>query len=197
MTGETWKPIPGFAGAYEVSDHGNVRSLRGWRDLPIPYPLTQNVNHKGYKRVVLSLDGKSKTWFVHVLVLLAFVGPKSGKLQTRHLNGNPADNRLSNLRYGTKSQNTHDQIAHGTHPKTSQTHCPANHPYEGENLYVSPRGERRCRACQREHQAKQLIPEPCPECGAMVSRMNVRKHMKTQRCRDARPFEISTREEQS
>lgn len=191
---EAWKSIPGYEGRYEVSDHGNVRSLLGWNGLPIPHPISQHVNHKGYMRVCLTKDGKAKTWFVHVLVLLAFVGPKNAKLQTRHRDGQPAHNVLSNLQYGTKRQNLQDQIAHGTHPKTSHTHCPSNHPYEGENLYVSPRGERRCRECQREHQAKQLLPEPCPECGAIVSKMNVRKHMKTDRCLNARLVEIRSQD---
>lgn len=187
---EKWKPIPGYEGLYEVSDQGNVRTLRGWRGAPIPSLLTQHVNFKGYMRVSLSKDGKAKTWFVHVLVLLAFVGAKSGKLQSRHLNGDPADNRLANLRYGTKRQNLQDQIAHGTHPKASNTHCPSGHPYEGQNLYVSPRGERRCRECQRQHQAKQLRPEPCPLCGEWITRMNIKKHQKSIKCQAARLVEV-------
>ena len=187
---ENWKSIPGYEGRYEVSDLGNVRSLLGWNGLPTPHPLTQHVNHKGYMRVCLTKDGKAKTWFVQVLVLLAFVGPKNAKLQSRHLNGDPADNRLSNLRYGTKSQNLQDQIMHGTHPKASNTHCPANHPYEGENLYVSPRGERRCRECQRQHQARQLRLEPCPLCGELITRMNIKKHQKSLKCQAARLVEI-------
>lgn len=31
----------------------------------------------------------------------------------------------------------------------TKTHCPHGHPYGGENLYVSPRGDRRCRICAR------------------------------------------------
>lgn len=32
----------------------------------------------------------------------------------------------------------------------AKTHCPQGHPYDGENLYVSPQGKRQCRACRRE-----------------------------------------------
>ena len=32
----------------------------------------------------------------------------------------------------------------------AKTHCPQGHPYEGDNLYVNPRGQRKCRECLRE-----------------------------------------------
>ena len=32
----------------------------------------------------------------------------------------------------------------------AKTHCPRGHPYEGDNLYVSPKGDRFCMTCQRE-----------------------------------------------
>jgi len=32
----------------------------------------------------------------------------------------------------------------------SKTHCPRGHPYSGENLYIGPKGDRRCRICVRE-----------------------------------------------
>jgi len=35
-----------------------------------------------------------------------------------------------------------------------KTHCPKGHPYDGENLYVSPRGYRNCRACAREQRVQ-------------------------------------------
>lgn len=31
----------------------------------------------------------------------------------------------------------------------AKTHCPAGHAYIGDNLYVTPTGERQCRACRR------------------------------------------------
>jgi hypothetical protein len=30
----------------------------------------------------------------------------------------------------------------------AKTHCPRGHAYEGENLYIDPRGWRQCRACR-------------------------------------------------
>lgn len=42
-----------------------------------------------------------------------------------------------------------------SHGNNSKTHCPAGHPYAGENLYISPTtGARFCRTCRRRHSEK-------------------------------------------
>jgi hypothetical protein len=64
--------------------------------------LSPGSNNSGHVTVALG-KGNSKT--VHSLVLLAFVGPRPDKHDVLHLNHIPFDNRLSNLRYGTRSEN--------------------------------------------------------------------------------------------
>lgn len=59
-------------------------------------------------RVNLSRGGKYHTFRVHQLVLGTFVGPRPEGMQCRHLNGNPADNRLCNLAWGTPEENRED-----------------------------------------------------------------------------------------
>jgi hypothetical protein len=51
--------------------------------------------------------------FVHVLVLEAFDGLRRPGMECRHLNGNAADNRLSNLSWGTSAENAVDRSRHG------------------------------------------------------------------------------------
>ncbi|WP_287257689.1 HNH endonuclease [Mesorhizobium sp.] len=51
---------------------------------------------------------------VHQAVADAFLGPCPPKHEVRHLDGNPANNCVSNLAYGTRAQNVADAIAHGT-----------------------------------------------------------------------------------
>lgn len=59
---------------------------------------------------------------------------------------NPA---LANLTYGTPSENHKDTVAHGRHPWANRTHCPQGHEYAEANVYVDPRGSRRCVTCIR------------------------------------------------
>jgi protein gp37 len=50
---------------------------------------------------------------VHRLVLTAFVRPAQPGEQACHRNGDPSDNRLSNLYWGTQQANWQDRIRHG------------------------------------------------------------------------------------
>lgn len=46
-------------------------------------------------------------------MLCAFVGPRPEKAEIRHLDGNPSNNTLENLAYGTARENKNDMIRHG------------------------------------------------------------------------------------
>lgn len=108
MIDEIFKPIPGFPD-YEVSNMGAVRSLkrRAARILKTP------PDNKGYQQVVLCHNGHSVHTRVHVLVMLAFVGPRPDGLEICHNDGIPGNNQLLNLRYDTHSANMQDCIAQG------------------------------------------------------------------------------------
>lgn len=67
----------------------------------------------GHIEIKISQDGGRKSRKAHQLILEAFVGPR-GNQDVRHLNGNPADNRLENLCYGTRKENVADAIRHGS-----------------------------------------------------------------------------------
>ena len=146
---ERWRPIPGFAD-YDVSDQGRVRSWKkpgSPRRQSEPRILKQTLSLRGYPQVSFSVRSKQFPVTVHRLVMTAFVGPLPSGLETRHLNGNPLDNRLSNLAYGTPSENIFDQVRHGTHPQAAKTHCPRNHAYDEQNTEVRY-GRRFCLACR-------------------------------------------------
>lgn len=118
--GETWKDIPGYEGYYQVSDRGRVQSLprtvtrdgRPYRRLPGRALRPQSQN-SGHLHVSLCKGGR-KLCRVHRLVLEAFVGPCPPGGECLHRNGNPADNRLENLRWGTHRENQDDMARHGT-----------------------------------------------------------------------------------
>lgn len=70
----------------------------------------------GYRTVQLCRIGKPKRVKVSRLVLLVFVGrPKRGQ-EACHRNGNESDDRLRNLRWGTRQSNIEDKRRHGTWP---------------------------------------------------------------------------------
>lgn len=69
---------------------------------------------RNYFKVALWNNGKPISRLIHHLVLETFVGPCPPGMECRHLNGNPKDNRLENLKWGTRSENQRDSIKHGT-----------------------------------------------------------------------------------
>ena len=76
--------------------------------------LKQNMRSTGHLYVKLRKNGITKNEAVHRLVLQTFFGPCPIKMECRHLNGNPKDNRLENLKWGTRSENIIDAVKHGT-----------------------------------------------------------------------------------
>lgn len=157
---ETWKPVPGYEGFYEVSDLGRVYSV------PRQDPrgnriggkiLKQSLNRGGYPLVGLNRDGNCKSFLVHRIVLMAYVGPPQEGEEALHGDGNRTNGALVNLRWGTRSENNYDQVQHGTHPELRKTHCPRGHAYIGENLYVNPKGSRVCRTCRTEQDKKRYL----------------------------------------
>ena len=105
---EVWKLVPEYDGKYEVSDQGRVRSFQ--RN-PQGRILRPGRMPGGHLSVAL---GRGNSQCVHKLVLLTFVGVAPDKHECRHLNGDPADNRLENLCWGTRSENIKDAVRHGT-----------------------------------------------------------------------------------
>lgn len=155
-TNEIWRPVVGYEGSHEVSNIGRVRSVTrvvirsNGRPHTVPgRVLATHPMEKGHRRITLNKLGRLRTFTVHSLVLEAFVGPRPEGAVCRHLNGDPADNRVENLRWGTGSENQYDAVRHGSHYLASKTHCKRGHPFSGPNL-ATRGGSRVCVACRRE-----------------------------------------------
>lgn len=152
---EQWRPVVGYEGIYEVSDHGRVRSLdrlvpRGSRPFRLKGRLlAQSTMRSGHKRVALCKNGKGRHHLVHRLVLEAFDRPCPEGMEACHGIGGPGDNRLENIRWGTASDNMKDRVRHNTHHQANKSHCAQGHEYTEENTYIPPTGGRSCRTCRR------------------------------------------------
>ena len=118
---ENWQAIPGYPG-YEVSDLGRIRSMdreiicsNGVRKHYKGRTLKPVTDGTGYQNVVLCSADSQKVTRIHRLVLSVFVGAPAEGEEACHNNGNKTDNRLSNLRWDTRSGNFSDKYRHGTH----------------------------------------------------------------------------------
>lgn len=121
---EIWKDIPGYEGCYQASTLGRIKSLEGKVARKNPYTgkkfmrrvpqriLKSGEYYKsGHLSVVLEHHGVGRP--VHQLVMKTFVGEPPDGMEVLHINGNPKDNRLENLRYGTRTENVLDVYYQG------------------------------------------------------------------------------------
>ena len=167
---EQWVSVAGYEGHYEVSDQGCVRSVNRtvpWRGVIAHRngkPLRQHLKASGHRTVTLVSGGRLTTT-VHRLVLEGFTKVRPAGMEVCHNDGDPTNNNLSNLRWGTKSDNQFDSVMHGTHNMARKTHCNSGHEFTSANTYVYSDTEgfrhRHCRACtaenMRQYRAKRKL----------------------------------------
>jgi hypothetical protein len=99
---EIWKDIKGYENLYQVSNFGNVKSLRN------NITLKPNVKKNGYYRVSLSKNGKVKESNIHYLVASTFIENPESKPTVNHKDLNKLNNCVTNLEWATMKE----QIRH-------------------------------------------------------------------------------------
>lgn len=119
IEGVEFRCVPGFYG-YCAGDDGTIWSAivpnkkgRRYSSTWLLKKTWKNVD--GYFLCSLrGEDGREHRKLSHTIILLAFVGPRPKGYDCLHANGNPGDNRLVNLRWGTRAENMDDARRHGT-----------------------------------------------------------------------------------
>ncbi len=118
---EVWRDVPGYVGLYMVSDQGRVVSLEKVSPDSVLSGIrikkkirALNEGYAGRMGVVLCRGGKIQRIQLHRLILMAFVRACPEGMECRHMDGNHLNNVLSNLEWGTHTDNMRDKVRHGT-----------------------------------------------------------------------------------
>lgn len=113
MKNEIWKDIPGYEGCYQVSNLGNIKSLKRTVNTLFGRPKVQDEfiflkeNLKGgYLGVNLSNNGSVKKMKIHRLVAMAFISNPENKKCVNHIDGNKQNNHIENLEWVTYKENS-------------------------------------------------------------------------------------------
>ena len=95
---EVWKPIRGFE-TYQISNYGRIKFLF-YTQQRIGYG---SKDQHGYLTFKMSKRG---SFYVHRLVAEAFIPNPENKPCVNHKDGKKQNNRVDNLKWVTKSENT-------------------------------------------------------------------------------------------
>ena len=96
---------------WSCNKHNRNGKIGQWRKLKTPN------DQDGHLRATMFCNSQRRQMFVHQVILMAFVGTCPDGLECRHLDGNPYNNSLSNLCWGTHLENMADKGKHGTTAK--------------------------------------------------------------------------------
>lgn len=116
LLNETWKPVKGFEGLYEVSNKGNVRSLdryvmNGNRCCLLKgKPKKAYPHSNGYLMADLFKNGQGTHYLIHRLVAETFIPNPKNLPCIDHINTIKTDNRVENLRWCSHKENMNNPL---------------------------------------------------------------------------------------
>lgn len=113
------------------------------------------LNSAGYVVVIDQRGPRKRTLLGHRVVYEHFKGSVPEGLQLDHLCRDRGCVNPDHLEAVTPQVNQlrGDSVS-GKNAR--KTHCPKDHPLSGDNLYVDPKGKRRCRLCRQEEHCQRV-----------------------------------------
>lgn len=142
-----WRAIAGYEGIYEVSDDAQVRRISTAQGGRIKI-LRLRITSTGRQAVVLHRDGIRSDLLVHRLMAIAFIPNPENLPVVRHLDDVPLNNTLSNLAWGSHSDNSFDCLRNGHNTMANKTTCKNGHPFD-RTYERNGRTYRYCITCKR------------------------------------------------
>lgn len=114
IEGEIWKPCIGYEGLYSVSNIGRVKAEErilierntGIKRIKRPHLMKQHLKDgRSYAIGLINRNGEHKNHFVHRLEYEAFFGKIPDEYEIDHIDSNPQNNNLENLRACSHREN--------------------------------------------------------------------------------------------
>jgi hypothetical protein len=100
---EIWKEIEDYPN-YMVSNEGRVKNIKTNK------LLKPRFNDRGYISVVLYNNGSNHTFRINRLVAMAFIPNPENKPEIDHIDTNPLNNMVENLRWVTHKENMNNPL---------------------------------------------------------------------------------------
>lgn len=131
---EEWRPVVGWEGRYEVSNLGRVKTpnYRGSGRERLFCPVAAD----GHGYVHVHLRRPQRSVYIHVLVALAFLGPRPDGHGVNHIDGVKRNCRVINLEWVTPFENTRHAVRTGlvaTGARNGSYTNPKRRPYGDRN----------------------------------------------------------------
>lgn len=141
MDGEIWKDVVGYEGLYQVSNKGRIKSLvkKGSGSKTFVEHIVKLQIHKSrinYFRLQIRMykDGKGATVSIHRIVAQHFIPNPENKPYIDHIDTNPLNNEVSNLRWVTSKENANN-------PLTTVHHDDAVRKFKDDPLFIKKQRE--------------------------------------------------------
>lgn len=156
-----WKYVDDTDGRYVIFDDGTI--LTSYYRLTCgPHIMRPFKAHNGYHRITLFVRGRQRKFFMHRLVAQAFLPRPSSLHEVNHKNGVKTDNRIENLEWVSKSENSLHAIRSGLQIVRRGTNAPGAKLTERQvlGLYSARQhGERNVSISRRTGISEKVISE--------------------------------------
>lgn len=167
---EEWRKTDILDGAIQVSNMGRVRSVRYFERIGLRIRLlTLKEDKYGYLKVAVKIEGKIKTFSVHRLVALAFIGNEDNKPQVNHIDCNKKNNCVENLEWCTNEENMIHAAQNGLlsvkHNLSKEQKKIMSENFKGENNLKAKLKEEQVRTIIEEIQKGQKLQEIAKSMG--------------------------------